>query len=255
MNKGNKYERGMRNKMYKIVIFDDDFKSCDRTKKVLEKYAGTKKAVFDITPVLSPQALLEVFEKEPDVDVAFLDIRVGEKADGIELAKEINRLAPNTAIVFLTGYIEYATDIYDTKHVYFILKEEFEKRIEALFQKLSVFFERKNQRGRYIVFHLKGKEVVVKEDDISYIERKGRITYIKCKDRVLEVSDKLKDLENKLCPISFARCHNSFIVNFVAVKEFTRTEFLLGDGTFVPVSRYKLEETREKFFVWSKQYL
>lgn len=241
--------------MYKIVIFDDDSKSCDKTRRILEKYAKSKKVLFDIITVCSASSLLKLFEEDKNIDVAFLDIRVGENADGIELAKEINRLAPNTAIVFLTGYIEYATDIYDTKHVYFILKEEFEKRIEALFQKLSIFIERKNQRGRYVVFHLKGKEVVVKEDDISYIERKGRITYIKRKEEVLEVAEKLRDLEDKLRPISFVRCHNSFIVNFTAVKEFTRTEFLLEDGTAVPVSRYKLEETREKFFVWSKQYL
>ncbi|MCI8321872.1 MAG: LytTR family transcriptional regulator, partial [Dorea sp.] len=53
----------------------------------------------------------------------------------------------------------------------------------------------------------------------------------------------------------FVRCHNSFIVNFMAVREFTRTDFVLNDESIIPISRYKLNETRERFFVWSKQYI
>lgn len=73
---------------------------------------------------------------------------------------------------------------------------------------------------------------------------------------MIDISEKLSELEKKLNPIIFVRCHNSFIVNFMAVREFTRTDFVLNDEvSIIPISRYKLNETRERFLVWSKQYV
>lgn len=239
--------------MFQIVIFDDDKKGCEQTKKILEQYAEKCGRVFEIETVSESDKLIECVTTHPNLDVVFLDIRVGENADGIDLAKKINLLSPKVAVVFLTGYIEYATDVYDARHIYFVLKEELEQRLESIFMKLDFSIAARN-RG-YVHLHAKGKELVVREENILFLERKGRSTVIKCKGECIEVSEKLSELEEKLNPIVFVRCHNSYIVNFMAVREFTRTEFLLRDNSIIPISRYKLDETREKFLVWSKQYI
>ena len=92
--------------------------------------------------------------------------------------------------------------------------------------------------------------MVVREDDILYMERKGRVTYIQCKDECIDTPDKLSELEKYLSTVAFVRCHNSYIVNLTAVKEFARTEFLMIDKVRIPISRYKLQETREKLMAW-----
>lgn len=50
-----------------------------------------------------------------------MDICLGEES-GIELVK---RLAPETAgvqVIYVTGYVEYCTKVYETEHISFLLK-------------------------------------------------------------------------------------------------------------------------------------
>jgi len=237
--------------MYHILVFDDDSRGGKRTKEILEEFAGKCGKVFEIELVYDEESLMEYIRNHSELDVIFLDIHVKEGADGINMAKQINDFAPQMPLIFLTGYIEYATEVYDARHVYFVLKEELKQRLPKVFERLEDMAADRNKG--YLYFHIKGKEVVVREEEIRYIERKGRSTFTVCKGRTIEMSEKLSGLEQKLNPVSFVRCHHSYIVNFMAVREFTRTEFTLDDDSIIPVSRYKLEETRRKFLEWTRR--
>lgn len=231
--------------MFQILIFDDDREECRWAKKTLETFAQEQGKEVTVGTVSDEESLMEYVEGNAELDIVFLDICVGEEAAGIEMARKINAVWPNILIVFLTGYLVYATDVYDTSHIYFVLKDEFEKRLPGVFTKLEAAIEARNKG--YIYVSAKGKELIVREEDILYIERKGRNTQIVCAKRTIEISEKLTELEKKLSQDSFVRCHNSFIVNLNAVRELRRTEIVLEDGGTVPVSRNRLEKTRERF--------
>ncbi len=237
--------------MFQIVVFDER-RSGERTRKILEQYAHKNQMSFQIETIFEEPKLLKFVEEHQDLDVVFLDIRVGESVDGIDIAKKINILAPRVAIVFLTGYTDYAAEVYDARQLYFAKKEELGQSLVGIFSRLHSEIARRN-RG-FVHIHAKGKELIIREEEILYIERNGRTTRIHCKKDTIDISEKLSELEKKLNPVIFVRCHNSFIVNFMAVREFTRTDFVLNDESIIPISRYKLNETRERFFVWSKQY-
>lgn len=238
--------------MFQIVVFEGKTDG-EKTDRILEQYAQKNQMSFEIHAISTEAVLLNFVKEHQELDVVFLDIRVGESVDGIDIAKKINVFAPKVAIVLMTEYVNYATEVYDARQVYFVKKRELGERMDYLFNRLGSETARRN-RG-YIHFHAKSKELVVREEEILYIERNGRTTRIQCRKDCIDISEKLSGLERKLNPIVFVRCHNSFIVNFMAVKEFTRTDFVLCDASIIPVSRYKLNETRERFFVWSKQYI
>ena len=238
--------------MFQIVVFDEK-KIDERTMKVLEQYAHKNRMTFDAMTISDKEKLFEYVKDHQELDVVFLDICIGESVDGIDIARKINILAPRVAIVFLTEYTNYATEVYDTKHVHFVKRSDLEERLAFIFSRLHSEVTKRNKG--FVHIHAKGKELIIREEVIKYIERNGRTTQIHCKKESIDISGKLSELEKKLNPIIFVRCHNSFIVNFMAVKEFTRTDFVLDDDSIVPISRYKLNETREKFFVWSKQYI
>ncbi len=238
--------------MFQIVVFEGKTDG-EKTDRILEQYAQKNQMSFEIHAISTEAVLLNFVKEHQELDVVFLDIRVGESVDGIDIAKKINVFAPKVAIVLMTEYVNYATEVYDARQVYFVKKRELGERMNYLFSRLGSETARRNKG--YIHFHAKSRELVVREEEILYIERNGRTTRIQCRKDCIDISEKLSGLEQKLNPIVFVRCHNSFIVNFMAVKEFTRTDFVLCDESIIPVSRYKLNETRERFFVWSKQYI
>lgn len=238
--------------MFQIVVFDEK-RSTARTKKILEQYAQKNQMSFQIETIFEEKKLLDCVEQNQDLDVIFLDLHIAEQTDGIDIARKVNILAPGVTIVFLTEYTDYATEVYDARHLRFVKKDTLSQSLTSIFSRLHSEITRRNKG--FVHIHAKGKELIIREEEILYIERNGRTTRIHCRKETIDISEKLSELEKKLNPIIFVRCHNSFIVNFMAVKEFKRTDFVLNNDSIVPVSRYKLNETRERFFVWSKQYV
>ena len=67
-----------------------------------------------------PSDAIEFAEKNK-VALAFLDIEMG-KMSGFELCNELLKLNPNTNVVFLTAYMDYSFDAWDTGACGFLLK-------------------------------------------------------------------------------------------------------------------------------------
>ena len=68
--------------------------------------------------------------KEHGADIALLDINMPEM-DGITLAAKIKESHPNTAIIFLTGYAEYAVDAFALHVSGYLLKPVSAERLAA----------------------------------------------------------------------------------------------------------------------------
>ncbi|MCR5296105.1 MAG: response regulator [Clostridiales bacterium] len=56
-----------------------------------------------------------------DVALAFLDVEMG-KVSGLDLCRELQKINPRTNVVFLTAYLEYSFEAWDTGACGFLLK-------------------------------------------------------------------------------------------------------------------------------------
>lgn len=88
----------------KVIAVDDERLILSDLLNQLKKIPYIESAAGFDNPV---QAL--GYLRENTVDVAFLDINM-QYMDGISLAKKIRETVPSAAIIFLTGYSEYAVD-------------------------------------------------------------------------------------------------------------------------------------------------
>ena len=114
--------------MMDIVVFDNEKAGCEQTKQILEKYAEEKRLSFQIKTVYERDEFIKYIKGNKEVCAAFVDISIGEGPGGMLIAKEINRIAPDVTIIFLTGYIEYVPETNGAKHICFVLKDALEKR-------------------------------------------------------------------------------------------------------------------------------
>ena len=61
-------------------------------------------------------------------DIVCMDIELEEdSASGISIAAVINQVIPNAQIIFVSQYLAYAPDVYETRHIFYVYKARLEE--------------------------------------------------------------------------------------------------------------------------------
>ena len=228
----------------KIVICDDQIEHCLKTKSIIEQYLKNHHVVADVLYCTTGKQLLE----EKNVDVIFMDIQLHDE-NGIDVIKQVNEKTPRTLIVYLTNHVFYASAVYATKHTFFVLKDDFANKINEVFEHI---YQDLAKIPVKVVFTNKGDEFVsLHVNEIVYIERKNRVTYIHTTEKIFEVQEKVTEIMNRLPQLYFLRCHNSYIVYIPVIKELTKSEIVLDSGQIIPVSRNYRKKAQDAFALWA----
>lgn len=231
--------------MIKIGICDDDSVWISQAEKCLKEYAEQTGLEAEIVLFSSGEELLAY---ETMLDVVFMDI-VLDGEDGITMAEKINRRWEKCLIVYMTNYLFYATDVYRTEHIFFVLKDEFAGRLKEVFPKIMHTWK---QIRRKLVFRsCERSSIVLQQEDIYYFERDKRVTRVMTKDGIYQIWEKLSEIEEMVSEIDFVRCHNSYLVYLPAVQEMLKNSFVLKNGEEVLISRGYIKSVREAFVRWA----
>lgn len=179
-------------------------------------------------------------------DLAILDVELNEE-NGILIASELNRIIPSCGIIFLTGYSEYASDAYTTRHVWFVLKEKADVfLIQAV--KRALFEKKPEPCMEPVVIRSDGKSFSIPADDILYIDRYGRKARIFTADGLYETGKSPARLIPESAERRFVRCHQGYWVNLAHISALEHDEFVLDNGVRIPISRTRKAEARSRFF-------
>ena len=175
--------------------------------------------------------------------IVFLDISLGEETvSGIELGQIINGENPRTQLIFISQYLEYASDVYSTKHTYFIYKNRLNEYLPAALD--AALKNLQTDKEPFLTVKIKQSHHRIPVNDILFLERNLRETFIYTKSETYTVRDKLNILQQQL-PDFFVCCHRSFLVNLHAVSRLQHTEISLTTGQQIPVSRAHYEDVKK----------
>ncbi len=100
----------------KVICVDDETMVLEEVKKLLNQQPD----VEEVAGFSVPDKALE-WLKTNQPDAAFLDINMG-RVSGLELARQIRELYHDCAIVFITGYSEYAVKAFAMRADGYLLK-------------------------------------------------------------------------------------------------------------------------------------
>ena len=203
------------------------------------------------------------FLKNHTVDLIFLDINMPHLT-GMEMAA---LLPPATRIVFTTAYSEFAAESYGFPTIDYLLKPITLKRFYAALQKIEAYFGRPDHQPGAAhnsppttpppnspspqpntppedeYFFVKSGRALQKIllKDILYFEGEKEYVRVVTPVHKLLVYRRLKDIEEQLSA-SFARVHNSYIVNIARLESIRDNQIFIG-GKQIPIS----EKFREAF--------
>ena len=186
----------------KIVICDDMQEDLDLISTNIMKCANDLNIEIECNSYMDGNDLLNNINDE--LDVVFLDIDM-PKPNGIDIANTLNEKFPELNIVFITNHSNLVFDVIKFRPLGFVRKNKIEDEMkQALIRVQNEIY------NNSVVFQ---NLMVIKMNDILYMESKGHNIEIHTKEKVQTVRATMSEYEQKLKPYGFVRIHKGFIVN------------------------------------------
>lgn len=204
--------------MVTCYIIDDEEFSIEGAKRDIEKMPNLQLIGYNTNPLL---ALNEIEKSRPEI--IFLDVEMPQLS-GIDVAKQL----PHTsAIIIRTAHRGHALDAFDVDAVDFLFKPyRFERFVKAV-RKAEHFLlntplhvDHITPKTIFVNSVVKGKVNHITVSEIIYIEALDHIISIHTQKEVFTSRMSLKDFEEKLPEVNFARVHRAFIINIDLIKSF-----------------------------------
>ena len=230
--------------MLNIAVCDDDPVFLARMREQLDRDGR----VGTVTLYSAPKAFLEAVDAGAgnDLDAVLMDISFEERPSGLQCATALYRTAPQVAVVYVTGYIDYAQHILleEANVAGYLTKPVDPVLLGRYIDKLMLA----RRARRELTLSVRGRTLTIPAMSVQYIESRNHTAHIHTvSGGTLTVYEKLSALLDKL-PEQFVQCHKSFLVNLEQVERMEPRALLLRSGVSVPVSRARSQQTREAFF-------
>lgn len=235
----------------KVVIIDDEQKSCDSVRVSLERHCPEATVAGIATDPLKGMELIAL----NNPDIIFLDIQMPDK-NGFELLEEFR--IKNFEVIFITAYDNYAIEAIKVMAVDYVLKPFTEKEIVEAYRKAEMRVKEKisakfaslhpgdQNKKTILTLPISDGLEFVEISDIIRCEAEDSYTwfYLSNKSKLL-VSGNLHTYEKQLEPHGFHRIHNSHMVNIAYIKKYVKGRggyVVMSDGKSIDVSVRKKAE-------------
>ncbi|NTV89500.1 MAG: response regulator transcription factor [Clostridiales bacterium] len=236
----------------KVLIADDD----DGMRLVLGKVLKKIEGFTLIGEAADGEAAIRLFE-EHRPQVVFLDVEM-PLVDGIECARRITDIAPETRIIFATAHGEYMPDAFEVYAFDYLIKPFRLERISQSLERIkeSLVIKPEAQEIRNPLAHKSSEKLIIRNkdgislidtDEIILIQREDRSTAIYTDKERFTTSEGLSDLEERLDTALFFRSHKSYIINLKSVSKI----YPYGRWTYI----VKLKGTEKDALMTHEKYV
>lgn len=242
--------------MLKIFVCDDEIAHRNKLTRMITNYLLMKD--YDVQFQFAtddPMMILSFISKHKTEGIYFLDIDLKTDLNGIELAKKIRDYDPTAKIIFVTTYTDlvYLTFLYKVEALDYIVKDNmdtFQKRVTECIDVAVERYLNTNLETRPQILIKNGPvDVKLYVDEIFYFESSPTphklIVYLD--NRRIEYIGKIKEVESMY--EVFCRCHQSYVVNLMNVKEINKKErvITMANGAKCLVSTRHLKKVVNQF--------
>lgn len=228
--------------MIKIAICDDDESSVARLAGIVEQYTLQNDLPIVVTNFSSGVALLEKFN---GYDLIFLDIDM-PKMNGIEVAKKIRKKDMNCKIIYITNHDDFTHQAFSVRAYGYIVKPFTKEIIENELNDFIVTIKEQEVKKR-VVFNGKYSDLIFNLEDVYYFEVIGKnIIEVTLAGKKEIIYCSLNDVFDKVKDYSFAKPHQSFIVNLYYVDIIARLEIKIRNGNKIPIAQKRSKAFREQ---------
>ena len=245
--------------LFKVVIVEDEKKSREVLKNLLENYCPEINIVGIAESV--PKGIEIINSVHPDI--VFLDIEM-QTSTGFDLLQSLDTL--DFDVIFTTAYEQYALKAIKFSALDYLLKpidiNELKQAIHKLVKKrtkgenneqlVQLINNLAPSKPHRIIISTSEDILFIEVNDIVRCEAQGAYTIFHLKDNSkLTASKNLKEYEMLLSEHNFFRIHNSHLVNINEVHKYIKSNggyVEMKDGTKVSIAQNRKQEFLERMY-------
>lgn len=227
-----------------IACCDDDSTWLSSFVNRLDGLMRTRGDPFRIYSFSDGKALLKALGN-PNVamDLLFLDIMLGQE-DGLAIAASLHALRPELPVVLISSSPEFALESYTVHPAHYLLKSMTDQSLASALDYCIALHRSPGQ----LVIRWKKTEKVLSFSEILYIEVLDSLLKLHTRaGNEYQTGGHLTQLEQRLPPGQFLRCHKSYLVNMDYVEGIRRYTLLLTGGQTIPVSKQNYTAIKEAY--------
>ncbi|MBQ9826615.1 MAG: response regulator transcription factor [Firmicutes bacterium] len=222
----------------KLAVCDDEKVMIRQLASYLGQIQDEIADSFEVSYYSSAEELTAHLDKS--TEILLLDISMGGMT-GMEGARRLRESGYAGDIIFITSMEQYAIEGYSVQAFGFITKPVvFDEFKDTLLRCLK---KRDSQKKSVLAVETAGGTEILNINDIIYAEVYQHSTsFTLRRGRHLVSAVQLNEIESKLAPQGFFRCHRSYLVNMRHLTRIGQSELTLSDGSTVPLSRHRSKE-------------
>lgn len=238
----------------RFAIVDDVALDRRRLAELLHGYCDSRHLVCESSCYESAEEFLKAYRPEY-FSAVFLDNLMGG-INGIETARRLRRRGDSVPIIFTTTEESYALDGYTVQAMDYLIKPIGEERLTGTLDRLVLM----NSQERYVDIMENRVPLRLRLSQISYVRSIGHYLEIHSGQeqfrsymtmdmfisRLLESGEPMNSLQER----RFLPCCRGYLINLEHVRALNAKEFILTDGTPIPISRSKYREMKEAYASW-----
>ena len=234
--------------MLKIAVCDDDIEFLNILKTIISDYLDDKKLQYLIDEYFSGNEFVSDQTDMTQYDIVFLDVNM-DGLNGIETAERLRISCPNTFLVFVTAFINYALAGYKVEAIRYVLKDN--RHLEDnVHEALDVILSKMQRVSKYIEYEFNVGVRRLYPEDIIYVESNLHklIFHVNMdNENTYSIYKKLDDVENDLSDNCMCRIHKSYLVNMRYAKHLERYSLELFGEIILPVAQKRFTEVKVSF--------
>ena len=230
----------------RIAILDDDREEIGKLCEMVFHISGN----YRVDRFTEGKDLLKAVESGEVYDLLLCDIYMQEE-NGIEIAKQMKLICPQTPVAFITSSREHAVDAFSVDAVHYLIKPVSQEEIVEVFRRLQT----KTEPRHTLTVRIDRVINVLYQDEIIRIEGHGHKTEIICSDKtVYSIRKAFREID-ELLDDTFIQIKKGITLNMRHILKMTSKECMSRDGKIYLLRRDQAKEIRAKFYAFVKSDL
>ena len=222
----------------RIAICDDDRDEIEKLKHIISEIQGNYQMDF----FENGKAMLEAAAQGDKYDIAFCDIYM-KNENGMDTAKEMQALSPETAIVFITSSTEHAVEAFSIQALHYLVKPVSAEDIVEVFRRFGV----KREPRHTLTLRIERNVTVLFQDEIIRVEgQRHRTLIISAEDTVFSIWKPYGQISS-LLDDTFLHIKKGVSVNMRYISQMSVQKCVMKDGCIFLLSRNTARSNYERY--------